>query len=196
MTVLPALLPGGARPRINELAGLALGFAGVWVLVDPRGGHVPPTGAAVLLLAAFCWALGSLYSRRVPLPSSPLVATALQMLGGGGVLLLAGTLAGEWRDIDPARFSRASLVALAYLVFFGSLVAFTAYVWLLRVSAPAKVATYAYVNPLVAVTLGAMFLAEPLTPRVFLATTLVVAAVVLTTLRRRAEPATGRARAG
>jgi len=190
MITLNAFTPGGTRPRPVEIGGLVLGFAGVWVLVDPGVGRaVDPLGTLLLIVATLCWASGSLYSRHAPLPKSPLVATAMEMLAGGGILLVASLVRGEWASVDPARFSAASLGALAYLVVFGSLVGFTAYVWLLRVSTPAKVATYAYVNPVVAVALGWVVLSEPITTDTFLATALIVAAVVLTTLiRSRRSP--------
>jgi len=170
-----------ARPRAGEVAGLVLGFAGVWVLIDPGVGRgVDPFGAGLLLFASASWAVGSLYSRVAGLAASPREATAMQMLAGGALLLVAGGLKGEWPTIDPARFSAASLVALGYLTVFGSLVAFSAYVWLLRVSTPARVSTYAYVNPVVAVLLGWLILDEPLTPDTFLASGLIVTAVLLT----------------
>ena len=169
------------RPRPAEVAGFLLGFAGVWVLIDPGVGRaVDPFGAGLLLFASFSWAAGSVYSRDAGLPSSGLLATAMEMLGGGALLFVAGGIKGEWSTIDPARFSGESIAALVYLTVFGSLVAFSAYVWLLRVSTPAKVSTYAYVNPIVAVVLGWLVLDEPLTADTFIASALIVVAVVLT----------------
>ncbi len=186
MISIHALAPGGTRPRMAEIAGLVLGFAGVWVLVDPSVGRaVDPLGTVLLVIATVCWASGSLYSRHAPLPKSPLVATSMEMLAGGAILLVVSLVRGEWAAVDPARFSAASIASLGYLVVCGSLLGFTAYIWLLRVSTPAKVATYAYVNPVVAVTLGWAVLSEPITTDTFLATALIVAAVVLTTLVRR-----------
>ena len=169
------------RPRPAEVAGFLLGFAGVWVLIDPGVGRaVDPFGAGLLLFASFSWAAGSVYSRDAGLPMSGLLATGMEMIGGGALLLLAGGIKGEWSTIDPARFSGASIASLVYLTAFGSLVAFSAYVWLLRVSTPARVATYAYVNPIVAVALGWLVLDEPLTADTFIASALIVVSVVLT----------------
>ena len=186
MISIHALAPGGTRPRLAEIAGLALGFAGVWVLVDPGVGRaVDPFGTVLLVIATISWASGSLYSRSAPLPRSPLQGAAMEMLAGGAVLLVASLVRGEWAAVDPARFSLASVASLAYLVVFGSLVGFSAYIWLLRVTTPAKVATYAYVNPVVAVALGWAVLSEPITTDTLVATALIVAAVVLTTVVRK-----------
>jgi drug/metabolite transporter (DMT)-like permease len=185
MVTLPLLGRGRRRPLLSEVAGIALGFAGIWVLVDPGLGHgVDPFGAGLLLFASLSWAAGSLFSRAAPLPRSPLLGTALQMLAGGALLVVAAGIRGEWARFDPAAFSTRSIVALAYLVLAGSLAGFTAYVWLLRVTTPAKATTYAYVNPVVAVFLGWALLDEPVTANTFLATALVVSAVVFTTVSR------------
>jgi drug/metabolite transporter (DMT)-like permease len=139
----------------------------------------------VLIAASLSWALGSIYSRQAPLPKSPLMVTAMQMLCGGVLLLLSGAVSGEGAGLILENVSLRSLVALGYLTVFGSLVAFSAYVWLLRVSTPAKVSTYAFVNPVVAVALGFVFAGEPLTPRTMVAAAVIVAAVVLITRQRR-----------
>lgn len=178
-------------PRVTVF-GLLLGFAGVATLV---GGAVPgKDGAATelqvlvgsigLLGAAFLWAIGSLYARGASLPASPLLATGLEMLWGGGALLAIGTLTGEWARVDLAQVSMRSILSLVYLIVFGSVLGFSAYVWLLRVSTPSKVSTYAYVNPVVAVLLGWLFAGEPITPRILLAATIVIAAVVMITTSR------------
>ena len=130
-----------------------------------------------LLVSAFSWSLGSLLSPRVPRPSSPLLGASMQMLVGGTYLLLTGLATGE--RIVPAKVSALSLASLVYLAVFGSLVGFTVYLWLMRVASPALVSTYACVNPVVAVFLGAVFLAEPVTPRMLLATAAIVGAVAL-----------------
>jgi drug/metabolite transporter (DMT)-like permease len=136
-------------------------------------------------MATISWASGSLYSRVAKLPRSPLLAAAMEMLAGGAVLGIASLVRGEWATVDPSKFSLASLGSLVYLIVAGSLLGFSAYIWLLRVSTPAKVATYAYVNPVVAVLLGWSVLGEPITNDTFMATALIVGAVVLTTLIRR-----------
>jgi drug/metabolite transporter (DMT)-like permease len=122
----------------------------------------------VLTLACFFWAVGSLYNRGAKLPSSPLLGTGMEMLAGGLGLLLLGTLVGEWGRLDLGAVSTRSLLGLGYLIFFGSLVGFAAYTWLLRVAPTALVSTYAYVNPLVAILLGNWLASEPLTPRVLI----------------------------
>jgi drug/metabolite transporter (DMT)-like permease len=135
-----------------------------------------------VLFAAFAWALGSLLSRNLALPASPLQATALQMLAGGLLLACASGAAGEWARFSPASVSGRSIAAVAYLVVFGSLVAFTVYVWLLRVASPALVSTYAFVNPIVAVFLGWLLAREEVGPRTLVAAAVIVVAVVLITL--------------
>lgn len=176
IVLLVWLRPGGNRPTMRVVGGLLMGFAGLVLLVkpSPATGGVDLLGAAVIVLAAMSWAWGSLYGQRAKLPESPLLTTGMQMLCGGGLLFLASLVAGEPAGFDPAAVSLRSVLALGYLLVFGSLVAFTAYVWLLRVTSPVLVSTYAYVNPVVAVLLGWVLADEPLT-----AGTLVAAAVIL-----------------
>jgi drug/metabolite transporter (DMT)-like permease len=165
-----------ARPDFRTVAGLALGFIGLVILIKPgssSGIHLAI--AAVVLVASVSWAWGSLYGQRAALPSSPLLSTGMQMLCGGGLLFLAGLLTGEPARFALAQVSTRSLLALAYLTLFGAVVAFTAYVWLLRVASPVLVSTYAYVNPVVAVFLGWAVAGEPITKG-----TLIAAAVILT----------------
>jgi drug/metabolite transporter (DMT)-like permease len=185
---------GGARPTGRVWAGIVVGFAGLGILVGPAellgGGAADPAGAAVLVLASILWAAGSVYSRRAPLPESPLLGTGMEMLAGGALLLAAGTLAGEWGRVELAAVSARSALALLYLILFGSLVGFTAYVWLLRHVEVAKVSTYAYVNPVVAVLLGWALAGEALTARTGAAAAVIVAAVaVITGARRQRDPA-------
>lgn len=163
-----------------ELLGLAIGFGGIVLLVNPfEAGGVDPLGAGLLLLASLSWASGSLFARRATLPARPLVGTAMQMIAGGVVLLAAGTIAGEWADLAPSRVSLESLLAVGYLIVFGSWVGFAAYVWLLRAAPTSLVSTYAYVNPVVAVLLGWAILSEAITPRTLIAGAVIVAAVAL-----------------
>jgi drug/metabolite transporter (DMT)-like permease len=167
---------GRKRPDWRVMTGLALGFAGLVLLMRPSAsGSVSLIGAAALVAASLSWAWGSLYGQRAPLPSSPLATTGMQMLAGGGWLLLASTLAGEPGRFTLAAVSMKSLLSVGYLIVFGAIVAFTAYVWLMRVAPPVLVSTYAYVNPVVAVVLGWLFAGEPLTGK-----TLGAAAVILT----------------
>lgn len=186
MVLIDWLRPGGRRPTAMLAGGLALGFLGVGLLVAPRAGgsSVDPLGAAALVFGACSWATGSLLSRHVRMPSSPLLSTSIQMLGGGAGLCLAAAVAGEGPRIDVAAFSTKSWLALAYLVVFGSLIAFSCYAWLLRVTTPAVAATYAYVNPFVAVTLGALLAGERVTGSMVAAGALIVAGVVVITTRR------------
>jgi drug/metabolite transporter (DMT)-like permease len=183
MAILEAIPRRGSRPTRRTGGGLVLGLAGIILLIGPGnldgGQGVDPVGAGVLLLAALSWAGGSLYSRRAPLPGVPLLGTAMEMLAGGVILLLAGALTGEWARLDPGAVSSRSLLALAYLILFGSLMGFTAYLWLLRNTTPARASTYAYVNPVVAVFLGWAVLGEPLTWQTLLAAAVIVCAVVL-----------------
>lgn len=185
-------LLGRERPTPGAALGLPVGFAGVALLIAPwefvNGGGVDLTGAIVLMGASASWAAGSLYSRRAPLPASPLLGTAMEMLAGAGVLVAAGTLAGEWSRVDFGSISAASALAVVYLITFGSLIGFTAYIWLLTVSPPTKVSTYAYVNPLVAVILGAILAAEPLTARTLLSVAIILGSVVLITSYRSRVP--------
>lgn len=195
VTLIEALRPGADprdRPGVTTFAGVAVGFGGIALLVTARHGapaEVPPGGAAVLLGAAFCWALGSVGSRHVPLPPSILVSIAGQMLAGGALLVVASGVAGEWPRVDLAGASARSLGALAYLVTFGSLVAYSAYVWLLRTVAPTRVATYAYVNPLVALVLGWGLAGEALSGRAVAAAGLTIAGVVVIVTARATRPA-------
>lgn len=180
----------GRRLSWPALLGLALGFGGIALLVDlDGGGGVEPVGALVLIGAALSWATGSLLSRGATLPARPLVGTAMQMLCGGAALAAAGLVAGEAADVDPGAFSARSLGGLAYLIVFGSLVAFSAYVWLLRTARTSIVATYAYVNPVVAVLLGWAVLGEHVTGRTLLAGGIIVAAVALIVSARPAPAA-------
>lgn len=171
------------RPAHRTLAGLAIGFSGVGLLIVFSGsdttGRIDPAGAAALLVSAASWAQGSLLSRRLPLPASATASTALQMTGGGVLLLVVGSSAGELARISWAHTSTKALWALAYLTVVASLVAFTAYVWLLKHASPSLVSTYAYVNPVVAVTLGWMFAGESITSSLLVAAAVILAGVAL-----------------
>lgn len=149
----------GIRLRLGAAAGIATGLAGVAVLAGPSG-HVDLLGAAVVLFAAFAWAAGSAYARVAPLPRGPFASAALQMLVAGAVLAVVGVATGEAGRVHVERISAASLGALLFLIVFGSLVAFTAYGWLLRNASTPLLSTYAYVNPAVAVFLGWAFAGE------------------------------------
>lgn len=168
------------RPSGLVVIGLVAGIVGVAILLAPVDGidALDPLGVGLVVVAAMSWATGSLYARRAPLPRSQLLGTGMEMLAGGIVILVAGTLIGELGRADVSSFSLRSLVALAYLVLFGSLAAFTAYTWLLAHVPVSTVGTYAYVNPIVAVALGAVLLSEPITLRTVVATVVIIGAVV------------------
>jgi drug/metabolite transporter (DMT)-like permease len=186
--VLVDSLRNRSRPGMRVVAGLALGFAGVALLVDPvrtlGGGGVDALGAGIIVGGAFLWACGSLYSRSGKLPSSPLQATSLEMLAGGMLLIVASGVAGEWTRIRLDQVSTVSLLSWLYLIVFGSLVAFTSYIWLLKQTTPERVSTYAYVNPIVAMILGWTLANEALTLQNTLATAIVLASVVVITARQ------------
>jgi drug/metabolite transporter (DMT)-like permease len=192
MALIDWLRPGGVRPSLPVAAGLALGFAGIVLLVAPweRGAGASALnlgGIALVLIASCSWAAGSLYGRGAKLPASPVLGTGIEMLAGGGVLLAAALLAGEAGQLHLDHVSARSGLAFVYLIIFGSIVAFTAYVWLLKHTTIARASTYAYVNPVVAVFLGWAFAGEQLTGRTWLAAAVIVAAVVIiTTFRGRA----------
>jgi drug/metabolite transporter (DMT)-like permease len=182
LVVLDWLRRGGKRPSWTVASGIILGLLGTSFLFAPWLEPGPPfdwPGAASLLLASVSWAAGSLYAVRAEQPKSPFLSTGMQMLCGGALLLLAGLLAGEWKSMDLARASLRSWIAVCYLLVFGSLIAFTAYVWLLKVTTPAQASTYAYVNPVVAVFLGWLLAGEVVTVRMLIAMVVIIAAVVL-----------------
>lgn len=175
----------GYQPTIGAGAGLVLGTVGVGLLIDPAniigGQEIHPLGAAVLVLATMFWAGGSLYSRGSQLPANPFLATAMEMISGGFFCIVAGIVGGELSDFNPASITQTSLLSLGYLIAFGSLVGFTAYIWLLRHVQPSIVSTYAYVNPIIAVILGWLVADEELGPRIIFAAVIIVAAVALIT---------------
>jgi drug/metabolite transporter (DMT)-like permease len=176
-------------PRI-AVAGLVVGFAGTALLIRPTGeGGVDTVGALVVVGGSLCWAIGSLYSRRAPLPARPLVSASMQLLCGGAILGVVGVAGGEFGRIEPSAFSRSSVLALCYLIVFGTLAAFPCYTWLLRSAPTSVVSTYAYVNPVVAVALGWAFADEHVEPITIVAGAIIVTAVaMIVTARRSSEP--------
>lgn len=179
LVVLDALRPGGARPTGRVVGGMLLGVAGVALLAGNGVGSARPADLLLLVGSALSWAAGSLYARHAPRAASAPVHTAAQLLTGGTLLLLASALVGEGGAAALAAAPSRAVLALAFLVVFGSVVAFTAYTWLLRVSTPARVGTYAFVNPVVAVLLGWAVAGEALTPRLGAALLVVLAGVGL-----------------
>lgn len=191
MVLLDWLRPSGIRPSAQVFIGLAAGFVGMALLVGPGelgGSQVDSLGAVVLILAALSWSIGSIYSRGAPLPSSPLVATATEMLAGGVLLVAFGIVAGEGSRLQIADVSLLSLVSLGYLIFFGSIIAFSAYIWLLQVTTPARASTYAFVNPVVALFLGWLLGGEAITLRTLVAAGIIILAVMLVITARQAQP--------
>jgi drug/metabolite transporter (DMT)-like permease len=182
MVVLESLGSGQA-PAPRVLAGVAVGLGGLAILIWPSlmspGAGIDLLGVAALAAAALTWSAGALYSRRVARPGSAARATAMQMLAGAVLSLVLGVVFGEHRSLSVAAITPASLAAIGYLVIAGALVGFGAYLWLMRVSTPSRVATHAYVNPIVAVLLGWAVLGESVTVRTGIAMAVIVAAVVL-----------------
>jgi len=183
--------------RLTVRLGIALliGIAGVAVLVSRSlnfgTAAVDRTGAIALIIAAISWSVASVISRTLPLPESKVMSSGAQMLAGGGLLLATAAALGEFHDFHPMAISRAAWFALAYLIVFGSIVAFTAYVWLIHHESPTKVGTYAYVNPVVAVLLGYAYGGEGLGPRTILGTVCVLISVLVITTTPAKRAAAG-----
>jgi len=177
------------RPNNGVIMGVLLGFAGIVVLVInsigmPDKNSIHPVGVVALLFAALSWSLGSLYSRIVDQPDSPLLSTAMQMLVGGALLLAASLFLGEWSRFDIMEISFRSYIALGYLIIFGSIVGYNAYIWLLKNAEPAWVSTYAFVNPVVAVFVGWLIAGEQLTINTLIAAAIIITSVVIITFYR------------
>jgi drug/metabolite transporter (DMT)-like permease len=193
MVLIEWLRPGGQRPSPRVIAGFLLGFGGMALLVGPEhlgnSERVNPIGTFALIAASFFWALGSIYSRHHPLPRSPLLGVGMQALSGGSVLCIAALLTGELRNFHIANVTARSWMALAYLIVFGSGVGFSAYVYILKHSTASRVATYAFVNPVVALFLGWFLASEQITVRTLLASGVILTAVLLVITARRTEPA-------
>jgi drug/metabolite transporter (DMT)-like permease len=190
MTLFDWWRPGGSRPSRAVFIGLGLGFAGMVLLIGPsnlvNAPQIDPLGAGLVLFASLAWAVGSIYSRYAKLPNSPLVSTGVEMLSGGAVMMLLSVIAGDWALFHIEQVTATSWLAWGYLVL-AALVAFSAYVWLLKHAQPARVATYAYVNPVIAVFLGWALASEPLTAQTLIAAAVIVAAVVIIITYHRPE---------
>jgi drug/metabolite transporter (DMT)-like permease len=194
LVIIEWVRPPRTRPNAAVLIGLILGFIGIVVLVGPGnvGGHgdISPVGATVLILGSLSWAIGSFWSRDAQLPESGLLTTGMEMLGGGLLLLVVGALTREFSHLNLHAVSRASAIGLVYLIVFGSLLGFTSYIWLLDKVSPARLGTYAYVNPIVAVLLGWAIAGETLSVRTGIAAAIVICAVALITTARSTDRAT------
>jgi drug/metabolite transporter (DMT)-like permease len=193
MVLIDWIRPGGLRPLPRVVASLVLGFGGLVLLVGPAhlGGseRVNPVGAGILFVASFAWAWGSIYSKHNDLPSSPLLGVAMQSFAGGAALWIVSLLAGEGRQLHFSAITMRSWLALAYLLVFGTGIGFTAYVYILKKSTAARVGTYAFVNPVVALFLGWLGAGETITLRTALAAAVILTAVLLVITAPHKNPA-------
>ncbi len=184
MVLIDALRPGGVRPDWRVALGVLIGFAGIALLINPANltGNLERTaswGIPALLAASIFWSFGSVYSHHADLPKSSLTGTAIQMFAGGAGLYLLGTLSGEWQAVDFSAITSRSILSLIYLIVFGALIGFVCYAWLLRNAPLPLVSTYAYVNPVVALFVGAWLGAEELSVRILFAALIIVGSVIL-----------------
>jgi drug/metabolite transporter (DMT)-like permease len=185
MVLLEWMRPGGRKPTVLVAIGLLIGLGGVVALVGPAsfggGARLDLIGAGVVILGSLLWSTGAIYSRHAPKPKSGIMMAAVQMLVGGTFVGILGVVRGELATFHLSQVSTRSFAAFGYLLVFGSLIGFTAFVYLLRVSTAARVATYAYVNPVVAVFLGWLLAAEPISARMLIAAAIIVTGVALIT---------------
>jgi drug/metabolite transporter (DMT)-like permease len=183
MVIMESAVELRRLPSPRVLAGVSVGIGGLAVLIWPSvvapGSGLDVLGIAWLVVAALAWSAGAMYSRRAALPASPARVSGMQMIAGAILSVLCGLALGEHRQLSVAAITPASMLAVGYLVIAGALVGFSAYLWLMRVSTPSRVATHAYVNPVVAVVLGWAILGEPVTARTLVALAVIVVAVVL-----------------
>jgi drug/metabolite transporter (DMT)-like permease len=192
MVIVDWLRPGGHRPSTRVVIGVALGFTGMAILVGParlgQAGRVDPVGAGVLIVASLAWACGSLYSKHGALPSSPMLGVAMQGLCGGAVVWVAGFFSGEMARFHPMNVSLRSWLAVGYLFLFGSCIGFTAYLYILKKSTAARVGTYAFVNPIVALLIGWLLGGEAMSQRTLVAAAVILTAVVLVITAPHRDP--------
>jgi drug/metabolite transporter (DMT)-like permease len=185
MVLLEWLWRKGARPSAGVVTGLVLGVLGVLVLVGPKalgGEPIDPLGAFIVLCGSMAWAVGSVYSRTLARYESAIRTSAVQMLAGGVVVSIVALLSGDFARFDPSGASMRSAVSFVYLILVGSVLGYSSYMYLLGVTTAARASTYAFVNPIVAVALGAIFAREPLSPRLLVAGAIIVLAVAMITL--------------
>jgi drug/metabolite transporter (DMT)-like permease len=184
VVLLDWLRPGGHRPHNLTLIGVIVGLGGMALLIGPSAfgsGEIAALPAFVLLCGSLSWSAATVFGKRAKVPGYPPLTSAMQLLAGGLALAIVSVIAGEPGSIDPSSFSWQAIVALCYLIVFGSIVAFSAYSWLLRVAPPARIATYAYVNPVVAILLGWAVAGERLTGRAMIAAAVILGGVALIT---------------
>lgn len=179
VVLLDWLRPNGSRPTKLTLTGLVIGLVGMVFLVAPQGNAFDWVSVTLLVCSTVSWATGSLVSKHRVMPSSPFVTTGMQMLSGGVFLILLGSVVGEWGHFSMAQINNQAFLGWAYLVIFGSILGFTAYIWLLKNTPPAQATTYAFVNPIVALVLGAWAAHEPLPARVIFAAIVILSAVAI-----------------
>lgn len=181
----------GRRPAPLQWLGVAVGLVGVAILVLPSGAGsdhpIDRAGAAVLMIGSLSWTVGSLFSRTARLATPASMASGMQMLCGGVFMMTVSIIKGEWRGFQLSNVSTPSILALFYLIIFGSIIGFSTYMWLLKVARPAAVGTYAYVNPLVAVLLGVLVAGEKLPPSATLAMVVILASVALVSISPAAK---------
>jgi drug/metabolite transporter (DMT)-like permease len=191
LVLIEALRPGGVRPTWQAIVGLIVGFGGIYLLIGPSELTGEPQsdliGTVAVVIAAFLWSIGSIYSRSAELPKSALMMTGGEMLAGSIPIFIVSLLIGEWKAFSFTEVSSQSWLALTYLITFGSMIGFVSYIWLLQNAPVSLVATYAYVNPLVAVFLGNWFAQESLTPRILLAAGIIIGSVLVINSARQAK---------
>lgn len=191
MVLIEAMRPGGVKPTWQAIAGLIVGFGGIYLLVGPSefsgGLRFDVIGTVAVLIASFLWSIGSIYSRSAELPKSALMMTGGEMLAGSIPIFIVSILVGEWRGFHFAQVSTQSWMALIYLIAFGSMIGFVSYIWLLQNAPVSLVASYAYVNPLVAVFLGNWLAQEALSPRTLFAALIIIGSVIFTNSARQAK---------
>ncbi len=194
IVLLSWLWLGKSRPNLKVVSGLIIGFFGVWLLISGQVASDATSadsmqffGAIAVIAAAMCWATGSIYGLRASVPKSSILTSGMQMFSGGLVLFLVSLIAGEWSSFRVSEVSNNSWFGLVYLIVFGSLIGFTAYSWLLKNAPPAMVATYAYVNPVIAVFLGWLIASESFTTQMLVGAGVIVGSVVLITSHKRSE---------
>lgn len=192
MVLIDTLRPRGIKPDWKIMLGLLVGFGGLTLLVtssksDGASEGMNPLGIGVLLLASLLWSVGSVYGSSAEMPKSSLLSTGIEMFGGAAGLFLAGSVTGEWQALHLAGITSSSLIGLAYLVTFGSLVGFVAYAWLLRNAPLSLVSTYAYVNPVVAIFVGAWLGNELINGRIIIAALVIIGSVVVINMSKQAK---------
>ena len=193
IAILDAARPGGIKPDWKIALGLLIGFGGITLLITSSRGLTPADdrdllGLFALLLAALLWSIGSIYGRDSDMPESSLLGTGIEMLGGAAGLMLVATVSGEWVGLNISHISTASYLGLVYLILFGSLVGFVSYTWLLRQAPLSLVSTYAYVNPVVAVFLGAWLGSETINARIIISALIIIGSVAVINLSKKNRP--------